>query len=490
MKRLVAIALLLGLTPRASAQQPFQLDPTFRTSIQKINVRGVVPLEDGRVILSGQLYFGQSDTMYGGARLFPNGTRDLSFAPVPNMGGRLVRWHDRIYAGNGNIVRRVTLDGFNDPSFIMMNNDPLFSSLQGADYHVFPDGRLVITGVHNLNDPARGFVGYYSLIWFDATGHVDTTRHHRYSSGTIWEIEEQPDGRILCTMTASTFEGQPVGRVFRVHPDGSLDNSFNCPITWGKANRMTTLDDGRILVSGLFGAPSLSWDTLHFVRLMPDGSIDPTFNNLLEIVKPEYGQFTVLLHTRLPDGRIVAHGNFSHIDGLPRQGIALLDADGNVIDDAFAGPGCGAFTYPSGNGFTYRGTEGMVQAPDGKWYIYGAYHGYNDGNVNDPLQRQVSRLHPADFTTAMPVTSERAPQLALSPNPANTWVAVDHTLAEAPDRAMLELADALGRIRASRPLSNQRGQTVLDLQGMEPGVYTVRLIGSGTTLNALKLVVQ
>ncbi|MFN3876388.1 MAG: T9SS type A sorting domain-containing protein [Flavobacteriales bacterium] len=78
----------------------------------------------------------------------------------------------------------------------------------------------------------------------------------------------------------------------------------------------------------------------------------------------------------------------------------------------------------------------------------------------------------------------------MRPNPATTWVAVDHVLTETPDHAVLILADALGRTRASRSLSNQRGQSVLDLQGLEPGVYTVRLLSSGLILDTLKLVVQ
>ena len=102
------------------------------------------------------------------------------------------------------------------------------------------------------------------------------------------------------------------------------------------------------------------------------------------------------------------------------------------------------------------------------------------GGSSTPKARRSTALGQAD----------PANLLSLRPNPANTWVAVDHLLAEAPDRAMLELADALGRIRASRPLSGLRGQTVLDLQGLEPGLYTVHLISSGLILDTLKLVVQ
>ncbi|MBK8499293.1 MAG: hypothetical protein IPL52_10850 [Flavobacteriales bacterium] len=66
-----------------------------------------------------------------------------------------------------------------------MNTGPYFLSLQPADYHVFPDGRVLISGTHTLNDPVRGFVGSYELIWFSNEGYLDTTRTHRNANGVI-----------------------------------------------------------------------------------------------------------------------------------------------------------------------------------------------------------------------------------------------------------------------------------------------------------------
>jgi hypothetical protein len=49
-----------------------------------------------------------------------------------------------------------------------MNDGPYFASLQGGDYHVFPDGRVLMSGSHQLSDTIRGFVGY-EPIWFTNT---------------------------------------------------------------------------------------------------------------------------------------------------------------------------------------------------------------------------------------------------------------------------------------------------------------------------------
>jgi hypothetical protein len=44
---------------------------------------------------------------------------------------------------------------------------------------VYPDGSILMSGLHSLYDTARGFVGLYNLIWFTNTGHLDTTKTHR-----------------------------------------------------------------------------------------------------------------------------------------------------------------------------------------------------------------------------------------------------------------------------------------------------------------------
>jgi hypothetical protein len=76
--------------------------------------------------------------------------------------------------------------GLLDPTFHPIFDSPYFSYLQGGDYHVFPDGRVVMTGQYMLSDTVRGYEGTYNLVWITNTGYLDTTRTHRQANGPLW----------------------------------------------------------------------------------------------------------------------------------------------------------------------------------------------------------------------------------------------------------------------------------------------------------------
>ncbi|MCB0765243.1 MAG: delta-60 repeat domain-containing protein, partial [Flavobacteriales bacterium] len=263
----------------------------------------------------------------------------------------------------------------------MVSAFPLFAGLQGGDYHVFPDGRVLMSGAHTLNDPVRGFVGLYNLIWFTNTGYLDTTRVHRTSNGVIYNFKEQPDGRFLCSGTMTTYDGQPVGKVFRIDAAGALDPTFNAPLPWGQAYAYHTLADGRIMLGGYF-KPEGTTDTLCTLRLMPDGTVDPSFHPVRGAATFATGSPVpyVLDIEPLADGRCVIVGRFDQLEGEVRGGIALLDEHGDLLEDAFTGEGCGLYIYQSPSiDIPYKAITGITPAPDGSYYIHGGYHGYDDG---------------------------------------------------------------------------------------------------------------
>ncbi|MEZ4807704.1 MAG: T9SS type A sorting domain-containing protein [Flavobacteriales bacterium] len=353
-----------------------------------------------------------------------------------------------------------------------MNSDPYFSSLQGGDYHVFPDGRVLMTGAHTLNDPVRGFVGLYNLIWFTNTGYLDTTRVHRRSNGVMYAFEEQPDGKFLCTGLGNSYDDQPVAPIFRIHPDASLDTGFQTDITWGEATEFRTLSDGRVLVGGPLKREG-STDTLNLVRLLPDGMVDLTFT-LHHFTSEVYGLYLVSGILPLADGRIVITGGFDHIDGVPRGGIALLGADGELLDDAFTGAGCGGFVNTMGG--TTQSIRNIVAAPDGTYYIHGGYHGYDDGSTNDAQQRMVSRLHGLDVG----VREVAAIPLGVFPNPTHGDLIVQFSAA--PEGTTLLMTDVCGKVVLQRPVPPNAARAVLDVE-LPAGIYMLRLAGrAGTAL--------
>ena len=102
-------------------------------------------------------------------RLLPNGDRDETYYNSGLGGATLKQWqNERFYVGGPYNPRRIWhATGQNDNSFkVGISAIPYYSPLQGGDYHVFEDGRVLVTGHHILSDSIRGFVGSYRLIWF------------------------------------------------------------------------------------------------------------------------------------------------------------------------------------------------------------------------------------------------------------------------------------------------------------------------------------
>ncbi|MCB0763776.1 MAG: hypothetical protein KDB84_03660, partial [Flavobacteriales bacterium] len=176
-ERISSMVVALVAATLACAQWSFTVDPTFQTQITQQNVNDLLLNEDGTVIASGVMGFPSEIGDKRLVRLLPNGVRDDTFYNSGLGGSKLVRWQDRFYAGP--YPRRILASGQQDPSFIGLNLGPYFSSLQFGDYHVYPDGRIVISGSHQLSDSIRGFQGRYQLIWFTDQGYLDTTRTHR-----------------------------------------------------------------------------------------------------------------------------------------------------------------------------------------------------------------------------------------------------------------------------------------------------------------------
>ncbi|MFZ1695179.1 MAG: T9SS type A sorting domain-containing protein, partial [Flavobacteriales bacterium] len=111
-------------------------------------------------------------------------------------------------------------------------------------------------------------------------------------------------------------------------------------------------------------------------------------------------------------------------------------------------------------------------------YIWGAYHGYDDGTTNDPTQRFVSRLY--GLNVGVP-ESELAP-LQLQPNP--TFGPLSVTLPANTAALHAEVLDANGRMVWSKALSAHSEQLQLDLSALSEGAYVLRLrLGDGSVRN-------
>ncbi len=215
-------------------------------------------------------------------------------------------------------------------------------------------------------------------------------------------------------------------------------------------------------------------DTMHLIRLMPDGALDASFNNHTEykrLPQPSFGDFSLGISAvlQLGDGTIMVGGNFTHIDGQLRRGIALLDSTGHLLNTAFTGEGCG-LTHDINDPSLYSGISSITPAPDGSIFLAGTFHGFDDGTVSDTAQRMICKLHGLSDGVGVKPTPSPAWQPQVYPNPGTDLL---HIITGIPGKAEVRLMDSRGRVvlEASRPT----GTMELDCGDLPKGIYVVEV---------------
>lgn len=388
------------LLAHAGKAQPGALDLLFDPGTgANDSVLCLAAQADGKVLVGGE-FTDFSGTAHGHiVRLNADGSTDASFSSGAGFDGNVVEMELQsdgkaivcgtftMYAGtplNAKIVRLDvdgTLDaGFAPPAFLLASVNALA---------VQPDGKILVAGNMSSGPPFQ-----IRLARLLTTGALDPTFTTTTTSFNqlLTDVEVLPDGRIAVLGNFSTYQGAPRNKICLLNSDGSLDNSFLPGTGFPDLPKdLAVAPDGKLLVAGFLttynGTP-----VPKVVRLDPDGSIDPSWT---------FGQAsTIGVPTDLvvqQDGTIIVTGSFTMMDGIVRNRICRLLANG-AIDMVFdPGPGpdqtvtCvstsadgayyvgGYFTQVSG---TARGRvarlSGCIPLP---WYTDADGDGYGTGSA-------------------------------------------------------------------------------------------------------------
>jgi uncharacterized delta-60 repeat protein len=181
---------------------------------------------------------------------------------------------------------------------------------------------------------------------------------------SVRSIVAQADGEVLLIGDFDSVNGIKRDRIARLNPDGSVDPTFTFPVTiapyYFELNCIAPQTDGKFILAGRFGAVSLI-NRHSIVRLNQDGSVDRGFNPA--VVRADGLNGYIRSVTVQPDGNILIGGNFRFVNGLRRDGIARLHADGS-LDTSFY-PGVASDAYVSAIALQADGK--VVAAGYGDW---------------------------------------------------------------------------------------------------------------------------
>ena len=157
-------------------------------------------------------------------------------------------------------------------------------------------------------------------------------------SGTrVISVAAQSDGRVVAAGIFTTFNSVAAPYIVRLNSDGSPDTAFTTAQGTGlngNVTRVAVQADGKILVGGDFTKIN-DVNTVGLARLNPDGSPDTAFNAGI-VAGGDNSGFNgyVLALKQQPDGKILAGGTFTALNGVTRANLVRLNTDGTV-DEAF-----------------------------------------------------------------------------------------------------------------------------------------------------------
>ena len=246
------------------------------------------------------------------------------------------------------------------------SNDYTFNIGTGADEHVNavvrqPDGKLVIGGDFKVFNGTT----FNHIARLNADGSIDTSFHSGTglnTTGTIYSLYRQPDGKILAGGIFTTYNGTAKNNLIRLNIDGTIDNTF---ITGTGPNSgvygIGMQPDSKIVVCGNFVSYNGDTATKRLMRLNNDGTRDMTF----DVGAGFTGSSSIVTDLIImPSGKIMTAGYFTTVNGNSSNRIARINNDGSY--DA---------TFVVGTGFNNNVNDLGLQA-DGKVIATGGFTQY------------------------------------------------------------------------------------------------------------------
>ncbi|TVQ77493.1 MAG: T9SS C-terminal target domain-containing protein [Flavobacteriales bacterium] len=348
------------------------LDPNFNPGTALNNgVLATAILPDGRIMIGGQFTLYNIHVRNRIAILNPNGTLDMTFNPGAGFNDRVTSiaiqpdgkfivggWFTSFNGTTVNRIVRLNANGSLDGSFIIgtgFNGIVWSTTLQ-------PDGKILVGGdFTDFNGSQKN-----RIARLNPDGSLDTVFFNPGAgfNSEVYSTAIQSDGKIVAGGTFTSYNGTSRNRVVRLNSDGSLDSGFNPGTGFNNWVSSTTLQpDGKIIVGGTFTSFNNTGRN-RIARLNINGSLDANFN-------PGNGfDNTVSPVAIQPNGKIIVGGNFTKFDGVERNSIVKLNADGSINTD---------FAPNSGFNNTVRTTA--IQ-PDGKIIAGGFFTSFNGKPIN------------------------------------------------------------------------------------------------------------
>ncbi len=384
-------------------------------------------------------------------RFFLDGSPDSSLVPMVGYGGGgvdMIAVEDGYIWRNGDELAKLFHNGVWDDSWDSLANRRIgtYSGCKIWNHGLGLDSMVYFVVFPRVHTPCipEGLppipLGQRTLSRMHPNGIWDTSfmvplNHHSAGSEIFWEKEDH----LYIAGRLDSLCGLPRNGIGRISAHtGLVDSTFNPPFvhsyrihegdTLGLPNTVAVRhedDRGRVWVSGFLYYPNDSNRYL-LARLLPDGSLDSSFNNFnnfqpiprSKLAATLMSSFFVHSIAKVHDNLFVIGGGFDiEYQGHRVRNILAVDSMGNILPHAF--PSTGIDSTKATLGFNPPAYVRDIQlGPDGLLYVAGYFMYYKDRYVPPILRFAWSPL-----TLDQP-THAQADSVWLFPNPvqAGAWL--------------------------------------------------------------------
>ena len=480
-KYFVLMLLLISVCPHIWAQA-FSLDTIFSLSYPFLggsgDIYGMIEHDDGKFLIYGDISDGFGNYPAKVVRFHSNGDLDNTGTFYPGGGsstGSIVMVEATNYGyfifGPLLIDKRGYLGEIIDSSYFMnvMTTIPMALVTASLNVYRFNDGRIMGSCHPGPCSFYNSPTDYFNLYRLKNDGTYDSTFQNRLApDGPIMEFVKYDSTRLMIWGHFSNYAGHPMFRIARIDTAGYIDTTFKSIFLQGGPRVAHVQPDGKIIVVGSFLVEN-NPDTLGIVRLLPDGSLDSTFNN---------AALTSVFNTGFPlpngvcpttDGGYLMGGSFNKYDGYPRGNIVKTDGNGFIDTLYFNHTGVDSsrwgaeFPLPLIRSIHYS-------SKNDKYYLMGDFNRYN-GRVVQPI----IRLNGLSVGINEPKEEEQL--FKIYPNPAKDALTIQTN--DTNKTRLIQITDINGKSIIQRKLPAGENNVQVDISSLTSGIYLIGIMQNG-----------
>lgn len=268
------------------------------------------------------------------------------------------------FQGTFKNILRINNDGSKDNSF----ETEIVESTLVLAIGLLDDGNIFLSGTYRVSFGVGPIFTPEGKICLNEDGTYNSTLTNQFNYGGVKFISRIPDGKYYIAGSRLTFNNKR--GILRLLSNAGIDPTFNFrngqSYNATSVNVIETLPNGGVLIAG-----KLSDDSVGVFKLHPDGSLDESFHGIAFGSATDPELFDISVHQT---NKLLVSGDFNSYNGVERNNIARLLLNNDEACGAYVltpgAPGVTTCTNPIPGDVSIATNSGLVTNINSSGHIF------------------------------------------------------------------------------------------------------------------------